>query len=46
MMELCIARSEHVNKTIASGNYVPISEISVDRVIDAGEKALQKAEDL
>ena len=37
---------EHVNKTIASGNYVPISEISVDRVIDAGGKALEKAENL
>ena len=37
---------DHVNKTIASGNYVPISEISVDRVIDAGEKALEKAENL
>ena len=34
---------EHVNKTIASGKYTPISKISVEQVIEAGEEALRKA---
>lgn len=38
--------AEHVNKTIASGKYTPVSEISVEEVIHAGEKALRKAENL
>ena len=37
---------EHVNKTIASGKYTPISEITVKEVIEAGEEALRKAEKL
>lgn len=34
---------EHVNKTIASGNYTPISKILTEEVIAAGEEALEKA---
>lgn len=32
---------EHVNKNIESGNYVPLTEITVEEVIEAGEEALQ-----
>ena len=32
---------EHVNKIIKSGKYVPISHITVEEVIEAGEKALK-----
>lgn len=35
---------EHVNKTIRSGKYTPLSEISVEQVIEAGEKALKDSE--
>lgn len=34
---------EHVNKTIASGKYVPLTAIATETVIAAGEKALEKA---
>ena len=37
---------EHVKKTIESGKYTPISEITVKEVIEAGEEALRKAEKL
>lgn len=37
---------EHVNKTIASGQYTPISKISLEDVIEAGEWALAESESI
>jgi heptosyltransferase-2 len=35
---------EHVNKNIATGHYVPLTKITVEEVIAAGEEALRRSE--